>query len=40
MYCMKPDHREYYPDWIFRVVLGVEALFIISLIVGVMIFVA
>ena len=38
MYCMKQDLREYYPDWIFGAVFGVEALFIISLIVGVMIF--
>ena len=40
MYCMKQDLREYYPDWVFGVVFAVEAFFIVSLIVGAMIFVA
>ena len=40
MYCMKQDPREYYPDWVFGTVFAVEAFFIISLVVGAMIFVA
>lgn len=40
MFIMRNDHKEYYPCWIFTVVVALEILFVASLIWGFAIFVA